>query len=213
MYRISFTIALFMGLPGGVYAEVVQDRLHVDNEQVRQLHTFENRLMDLHKKQLSEHETRTTETIGGYDNFPDFYREVSYFDRKTGKLLSRVQWEREHPDVLHNLEVYVYDDKDRVIRDYLVSYLPYARNAPVQALINLHGYKDQLHAFRQFDVSTDVIYEYCNGQFEGKKRQIRLFEDDLVSSGNEMQALTDSPLYQACFSGIPQQLGKYIDPQ
>lgn len=213
MYRKILYTLVFMTLPASLYAQEVEDRLQVDNEHVRQLHTFEKALLNLHNTQLSQHATRTTEAIGGYATHPDFYREVSYFDQKTGKLLSRVQWEREHPDVLHSLEVYVYDDQDRVIRDYLVGYLPYARNAPVQALINLHGYNDQLHAFRQFDVSTDVIYEFCSGQYEGKKRQLRLFEDDIVSTGREMQELMDSPLYQACFKGIPQKLGQYIDPQ
>jgi len=58
-----------------------------------------------------------------------------------------------------------------------------------------------------------VIYEFCKGNFKGKKRQIRLFEDDLAATDYDSRQLLQSPLYQACFTGLPQTVGKYITPQ
>jgi len=206
-------IALFPLLSPSVFAADDQSKMKEDSVQVKSWNHFSSLVMDLHKKQVKDKKIKKTEKVGGYSNDPEYYREVTYVDQKTGNVLSRVQWEATNPDVMHNIEVYVHDGKGRVIRDYAAAYLPYQRNAPVQTLVNLHAYNGGLHAFRQFDGSKDLIYEYCEGNYKGKTQLIRLFEDDLVSNDYEMRQLFKSPAYKACFKGVPKQLGKYIRPQ
>ena len=105
---------------------------------------FVDRLHRLHQQQIQGRKIRETEQFGGYARLPEFYREVSYFDADSGRLLSRIQWEREHPERIHTIEVYVYDDAGRVARDYMAWYLPHARNAPREATVNLYHYEGGL---------------------------------------------------------------------
>lgn len=195
------------------HAAEVGQKVKEDKTHVRSWNLFASQCLSLHKKQVSKHEVRVVSKTGGYRDKPDFYIEKSYLDKKTGKLLSRIQWEKENPGRLHSIEVFVRDKQGRVIRDYAAAYLPGARNAPVQALINLHAYNKGLHAFRQFDASKDVIYEFCEGSFNGKKRQMRLFEDDIANNDRDARELLASPFYKACFAGIPSRLGKFIQPR
>jgi hypothetical protein len=185
-----------------------EDKQHVQNWNV-----FVDHLLDLHKRQIKGREIKTTESVGGYANDPEFYREIIYRDKATGKVLSKLQWELENSNNLHSIQVNIYDKHGRLVRDYSAAYLPRRRNAPVQTLINLHGYNDGLHAFRQFDGSKDVIYEYCEGEYNGKDHQIRLFEDDIVATDYESRQFMKSPIYKACFGGIKKRVGKYIKPQ
>lgn len=184
------------------------DQTHVDN-----WNAFADACLALHREQIAGRDVRQEERVGGYANYPDFYREVSYYDRTNGRLLSRVQWERAEPDRLHAIEVYVRDGGGRVLRDYSAAYLPQGRNAPVQTLINLHAYNGDLHAFRQFDASGDRLYEYCEGNFEGEAVQIRLFEDDLAGVSEHADRVMASPAYQACFQDLPPDPGPYLDPR
>jgi len=184
-----------------------------DAVQVKSWNHFSELLLALHKQQISDRKIKQTEKIGGYSDNPGYYREITYVDEKSGRLLSNIQWETENPDVVHSIQVYVYDNKGRLVRDYVSAYLPYQRNAPVQTLINLHHYNNGLHSFRQFDGSKDLVYEFCEGEFKGKTQQIRLFEDDLVSNDYETRQLFKSPVYKACFKDMSQKLGKFIRPQ
>lgn len=195
------------------YAELESNHMRLDYSHIRSWNQFVDDVYALHKKQISNRQILTKEELGGYASHPEFYKEVVYIDKVSGKPVSKIQWVKNKPDVIHSLEVLVRDKQGRVIRDYSAAYLPGQRNAPVQTLINLHNYNDKLHAFRQYDVSADVIYEYCEGEFKGKKRQLRLFESDITAADYESRQLMNSALYKACFGGLPQQLGKYLKPQ
>jgi hypothetical protein len=123
-----------------------------------------------------------------------------------------VQWEKDAPDQLHTIEVYIYDEKGRVSRDYMAAYLPHYHNAPTQTLISFHHYSDQLHAFRTFDASGDRILERCEGKNkQGQLVNFLLDEDELYEDPDNVQTSAD---YKSCFAGLTQtQLGKYILPQ
>ena len=212
LYPVLFVSILLTASPVVMSADS-GNRMRVDNEHVRSWNAFADQLLSLHKSRIQGKQIIETEHSGGYRNDPDYYREVTYKDKKTGKVLSIIQWETDNPDVVHSIEIFIHDDQGRVIRDYSAAYLPGQRNAPVQTLINLHHYNGGLHAFRQFDVSQDVIYEYCAGEFNGQQQKLRLFEDDLAATDDKTRALLESPLYKACFEGISAHPGKYIKPQ
>jgi len=171
---------------------------------------FANDVFKLHEILIKDKEIETKVRIGGYSNFPKFYKETIYTDKKSGKVISIIQMEVKKPKNLHVAEVYVRDAKGRVIRDFSVTYLPYGRNAPVQTLINLHGYSGKMHGFRQFDVSGDLIYEHCLGEYKGKKYQIRLFEDLLFSGSAEVDKTMAGGAYKACFKSVAKSAKKYI---
>lgn len=204
----AIAIAFALGLSAIAHAAVTEQRLKEDKVHVRTWNTFADECLALQKQQLAQTQVREKTRIGGYAHQPQFYIEHTYYDAKTGVLLSRMQWEREHPDRMHTCEVYIYDDQGRVVRDFAAAYLPQGRNAPVQTLINLHEYNGDLHAFRQFDASGDRIYEYCEGTWHDKPVQLRIFEDDLYGTSD----VTSTPVYSACFKGLPMKAGEYLDP-
>ena len=180
---------------------------------VERWNRFADKLLELHNKIISQHKIRTTESIGGYFREPNFYKDVHYYDAESGRLLSHVQWETEHPDRVHFMEVYIYDKKGRVIRDFDVAYLTEGRNAPVQTLINFHNYSGELHAFRQFDASDNRIFEHCDGKYKGKKVKMNLSELDILELEDQPKSLLTSPEYKKCFGGLPNSAGKYLTPQ
>jgi len=207
---IGLLLAMAASTPALAAAEV--QRMQEDREHVESWNAFADRLYRLHRERLEGRRIRTTEAVGGYADQPEFYREVSYYDADSGRLLSRVQYVREHPDRVHAIEVYLYDEEGRVTRDYAAAWLPHFRNAPVQTLINLHHYEDGLHGFRQFDASGDPIYEFCEGSYGGRTVTLRLFDDDIHSPDADVEALMASPLYAACFGGLPAEAGAYRSP-
>lgn len=198
---------------GAVMSADSGESIKVDSHHVNSWNEFSDKVYELHQQQIAGKNIETTETQGGYLSDPDFYREVTYTDKSTGRVLSIIQWEKDNPDNVHSIEVFVYNDAGKVVRDYSAAYLPDARHAPVQTLINLHNYNGGLHAFRQFDVSKDVIYEYCKGEYQGKKHELRLFEEDLVAADYDSRQLLKSPVYKACFTGLQADIGKFIEPQ
>jgi len=206
-------ITMLLSMPLTVFAIGNHEVMKEDVVQVKSWNHFAKLLLAFHEKQISGKDIKQTETVGGYSDNPEHYREVKYTDSKSGNLLSIVQWEINNPDAVHSIEVFVYDKNNRVIRDYTAAFLPNQRNAPVQTLINLHYYNGNLHSFKQFDGSKDLVYEYCDGKLNGKDIQIRLFEDDLVSNDYDARQLFKSAEYKACFKGANSQLGKYIRPQ
>ena len=98
--------------------------VQVNEDQVKRLNAFADKLHRLHQQQLQGRKIHETEQFGGYARLPEFYREVSYFDADSGRLLSRIQWERNAPERIHTIEVYVYDDRGRLARDYMAWFLP-----------------------------------------------------------------------------------------
>ncbi len=193
-------------------ADASAGRMREDQTHVRRWNAFAEALLALHQRQLEGRDVREESRIGGYADQPKFYREVRYLDAHMGHLLSVVQWERENPRRLHSIEVYVRDDQGRVVRDYVAAFLPYYRNAPVQALINLHAWGAGLHAFRQFDAGGGRIDEFCEGEHAGRPVQIRLFEDDLYSNEAWVDEVMASPDYLACFASLPMEPGEYLQP-
>lgn len=195
-----------------VSAQIEQRTMTIDAEHVANWNAFADNLLKLHARQLQGRNIQKKEIIGGYFRNPDFYREEQYYDADSGLLLSRVVWEREHPDRLHEIEVFVHDKQGRVIRDYLARYLPQGRNAPVQTLINLHAWHGGVHSFRQFDASNNRIYESCRGRLADDEIFIDLEEDQLLGGDAAAMAVMDSLDYNVCFDGLPLSASAYLTP-
>jgi len=170
---------------------------------------FANNTLALHRKLISKFKVQKKTRVGGYANMPEFYIENAYYDASTHKLISQVQWEKANPNLLHTIQVNVYDDAGRVARDYAVAYLPDYHRSPTQTLISLHNYNGQLHAFRTFDASGFRIVEGCRGEYQGKKVELLFDEDEIADGVPEMK----TPLYKACFGGLQLKAGKYLIPQ
>jgi len=128
-----------------------------DNQHIRTWNRFAEQVYELHLQFTQSDDIHKQIEHGGYAQMPEFYREERFY--KGELLISKVQWEKENPDQLHTIEVYIYDDQGRVRRDYVVAYLPTYRTAPVQTLVSLHRYQDRLHAFRSFDASGFRVVE------------------------------------------------------
>ena len=175
---------------------------------------FAEALYDLHQRQLAAHQVKTEVREDGYYRNPRFYIETRYIDAASGRVLSVLQRERDKPENIHSLEVFVYDNHGRIARDYSVLYLPHSRSAPQHTLINLHAYHGDLHAFRQFDATDNRLYEFCQGKYQGKKVEIRLDEFDLIKLEGKTGTILETPQYRSCFHGLPRaSAGKYLTPQ
>lgn len=175
--------------------------------QSREWNRFVERLHNVHRSFLRQRKIRTKEEIGGYAGEPNFYREVSYFDTETDRLLSRIRWEKENPKTIHVIELFFYDEQGRVERDYSAAFLTIHRKAPFQTLVNVHRYNGGLHAFRQFDASGSRLYEHCAGTWFDQPVAIAL-EEPLVATPD---ALLESESYIACFGQMPARPGPYLD--
>ena len=209
--KITLIMSLLI-LSGPVLAELSAERLREDKTHVKVWNNFARQVLALHEKQIARYAVRKTVQTGGYHNQPDFYLEESYYDTRTGKLVSRVRWEKDNPRQLHTVEVNILDDQGRVLRDFTAAYLPDYHNAPVQTLIDIHHYNGGLHSFRQYDAGGDLIYEFCEGTLDGRPVQIRLFEDDLFGNDPEIDKLMAGADYKACFGGMSARVGEYINP-
>lgn len=190
------------------------ESLKEDKQQVKSWNQFADAMYELHQRRMKKYDVITSEKIGGYYNDPDYYREVTYRNKKTGNILSRIQWEKDNPDVIHVIEMFFHDDEGRVVRDYTAAYLPGYRNAPVQALVAFHAYNGDLHAFRSFDANGEAVFERCEGQFQGKSIDLAYEDGDIeIMRRNPKQGEAVTPVYQSCFKGLPENAGKYLDPK
>jgi len=189
--------------------------LSEDKKQVAQWNQFADSLYVLHQSIITTHSIRTEEEVGGYGGVTagDFYKEVRYFDTKTNRLLSKIQWELERPDVIHNIEIFIYNDQGQLVRDYYAGYLPHFRNAPLHTMINFYGDEDELTSFRQFNASGVRIYEQCSGKHFAEEVDISLENDEWLAPTDESLKLIASESYIACFGDTPKAVGKYIDPR
>jgi hypothetical protein len=170
---------------------------------------FANNTLALHKKLISQTKVQKKTRVGGYADMPAFYIENAYYDTRTHKLISQVQWEKANPNMLHTIQVNVYDDAGRVTRDFAAAYLPDYHRSPTQTLISLHNYNGQLHAFRTFDASGFRIVEGCRGKYQGKQVELLLDEEEIDDGVPVMK----TPLYKACFGDMQVKAGKYLIPQ
>ena len=204
------TITLVLTIPFVSSTVFATEPMKVDNQHVRVWNKFANDTLALHKRLIDGKNVQVKTKVGGYANVKDFYIEHRYFEN--GKLISQVQWEKDDPTSLHTIEVYVHDKKGRVVRDFMAAYLPFYRNAPTQTLISIHHYPEQLHAFRSFDASGDVVLERCTGKDDkGIEVNLLLDENDLIYDPDDLMTSAD---YISCFAGLKQsKLGKYIIPQ
>lgn len=212
MGRAGILIFLFV-LTQAAFAEKKEEAIKQDNLHIRTWNAFAQNALKLHKKLIEQHAHDKTTKSGGYSHLPDFYIEEQYKHKSNGKLISQIQWEKENPNVMHTIEVYVHDDKGRVIRDFQAAYLPHYHNAPNQTLISLHAYNRKLHGFRVWDASGFRIFERCEGKLQAKDVNLMLDEDEIFNSQQEETSVMDSVEYKACFKGLPEKAGKYLVPQ
>lgn len=188
----------------------------VQEDQVRTWNRFAEGVLQLHHSQLLGRKIEQTEEFGGYRGLPRFYRQVTYRDADSKRVLGRIQWEHARPDRVHSIEVYVYNTEGRLLRDYMVWYLPQARNAPRATAINLYHYEDELRGWRQFDASDERTYEKCSAWRDGKEQRtlIELSEDKLVEALAEpTKGVMAGALYRRCFASLADSAGRYLDPQ
>lgn len=170
---------------------------------------FHRAVYALHEQQIAKHKIRTEETTGNYKGLAAegySYRLTSYFDAETGRLLSRVQRDLERPQTIHSVEINIYDEKGRVVRDFLTVAMPWEPEHPASAYINLHQYNGGLHSWRQFELTGEVNYEFCEGELNGKRVRISLYWDDIDKN------VTSTPEYKACFDGMRNDCQQYIKP-
>ena len=213
MFRTVITLLSLLVASGISYAEEQADRMKEDKQHVNSWNAFAAANKKAHTKILATHDIIETSKTGGYHNNPEYYREVTYTDKKTGRMLSRVQWETENQDTVHVMELFYYDDKGRVARDYTTAFLPGFRNAPVQTLVALHSYDNGLHAFRSFDAEGLTVFERCEGKFKGEDVDVS-YEDYEIETLRLDPKKSDmaKPIYKACFGSIPITAGKYLKP-
>lgn len=176
--------------------------------QVNTWNLFFRALETLHRARIKAREVNVSERLRDLYGEKGSIREVTYADARTGLVIAVLQYETKPPKVLQSIELFIDDAGGKVVRDYYARYLPDFRNAPVQTLINLHGRKDGMHGFRQFDASGQLIYEYCAGTINGEQVELRIDEDDLPAPAH----IALSEPYLACFGDVPEEPGKYLDP-
>lgn len=203
------TILLLSVCPGWASTPQIR-RVYMDDNHVVSWNRFAANIYHLHMQRIAGKEIRQAEVIGEYGGLAAkgiFYKETGYHDAHTGLLLSRIRVDRDKPEILHIAEVFIYDGQGRLIRDFAALYLPWSQNAPMRTMINLHRYKPDLHAYRQFDASGERIYEQCKGTASGAKMDISLEQQEINARS------TASAAYRACFEGVPDTAGIYLNPQ
>lgn len=213
--KIRSHISIFLFIVGSSVYAVESDNptpLKADNTQIMQWNKFAEQVYVLHKKQIINKAVVTKKSVGGYAQYPEYYIETNYFDKKTGLLLSRIQREQKNFNNIHLIEVFIYNEDNRLIRDYMAAYLPEYRNAPIQTLINFHYSDNELRSYRQFDASGNRIYEQCQGSHFDTKFMISLEEHEIPNNAGILPASVSNELYLACFNQLSATAGKYIIP-
>lgn len=202
---------------GSLAMTVVADEVRPINANaghVERWNWFVDAVYALHKKQIAGRDIDKQHRTGGYYRQPAFYKEVEYIDKVKKRRISTIRWEKRNPDLIHWIEVLLYDDNGRVKRDYSAAFLTEGRNAPQQTLINLHAYNGELHAYRQFDATDNRIYEFCQGRYKGKPVKLSYDEMDIIDYGGVNGGPFDQPGYRSCFAGLPvKSAGKFLTPQ
>lgn len=214
VFILSVTLLVGCATSDNIVNESREDRLKMgeDKQHIFMWNLFVDNALVLHKKLIKAEYHKVSKTLGGYANDKNFYIQEEYRSVKTNKIISVLQWEKANPSVLHSIEVFVRDKHGRVIRDYIAAYLPYYHNAPVQTLISLHHYNDNLHSFRSFDATGDKLLERCSGDYQGTPYEFSLDEDDMYMAflnGNPIE----EKMYDRCFGMLQDNAGKYLRPQ
>lgn len=208
--RLIPVFALLLSTAFSALAAPTQEKkLTGFEEEARLWNQFAKKAHALHKQQLTGRAIRKTEVVERYYGLAAreySYIETSYYDAKSGLLLSRVRVDRDRPENLHLVEVFIHDQQGRVIRDFSAIYLPWSQHAPMRTMINFHGYNRDVHAYRQFDASGVRVYEQCKGEHSGAPVEISLEDYEIVPT------VTASDVYQECFAGVPRKVGSYLSP-
>jgi Flp pilus assembly protein TadD len=186
-----------------------QDKAKENNTQVEQLNRFSDELLATLAHWQDTRQLTTSERIGSYKDLPDYFREIEYTDKRSGKMLARIRWQRDQPELAQMIEIFLHDDQGRMQADYFVSYLIGHRNAPMFALINLYHGDDDLKAFRQFDIFGEKLFERCEGTYFDKVVDISI---DEYAAGASTENVPEE-LLSACFGHLPSAPGKYVHPQ
>ena len=90
-------VMLFVLITPFALAQSKSQSMKEDVQHVQRWNKFFNSLLDLHLQNMQHRKIETTEHLGGYAGQPNFYREVSYYDKASHHLLSRIEWETKHP--------------------------------------------------------------------------------------------------------------------
>jgi hypothetical protein len=210
MKNVLAVTAIFfaMLLAVSVQADDSSRAIKEDPQHVRDWNLFAKKLYQLHLKRIKDRDIEIKSSVGGYKNQPEFYIQDDFIDKATGKMLSRILWEkdagRKDLDTIHVIQVYFYDKQGRVIRDYSAAYLPGGRHAPVQTLASLHNYSGDLHAFRNFDASGETIYESCEGTYKGEQIFISLEDYEIFETSRDTTGMSKHPAYAKCFGKLPE---------
>ena len=169
---------------------------------------FQQAIYALQQKLTGEHKVRVEEEVGRYGGVSrDYtYRDRRYYAAASGRYISHVRVDGDDPDIVHIVEVNIYDDAGRLIRDFGSISVPWAPARPINTMINFHHYHGQLHSFRQYDVFGDVKYQFCEGKLNGRAVHIALDEEDLLDLEPATKT-TDE--YKACFDGMPTDWADY----
>ena len=212
-YFAAFLAPVLLGWPvtAPVSAQETQQGIKSVKEntsQVSHLNAFVDDLMRIHRHRLNTRNIKHIETVGGYKDMPEHFRDAEYRDANTDRLLSRIRWENKPSGLPEMIEIFFYDKQGRVSVDYMAIYMPGHRNAPFQALINVHGHDDALTAFRQFDAFGDRLFERCKGDFFGDTVDLFLDEMDIPPDPKDVS----NELYVACFGLLPVTADKFLDP-
>ena len=210
MNRLMTIVILFAISGAAVAAGEPGTGLKPDDVMQTTWNRFAEQTVALQQRQLAGKNVKKTEEVdryGGELGKAYSYREVTYTDAGTGKLLSRVRTNAKRADEVQSAEVYVYDEQGRVKRDYAFIYLPWARGAPIRTFANLHHYSDDLHAWRQFDASGRRTYEHCEGRIGAEAVKLSISEDRI---GSELEG---SEQYRVCFGGLARTAGALLTPQ
>lgn len=176
---------------------------------------FANALVKLSDYLIKQQPVISRQSYGGYGGITSdlkFYKQTRNIDKNTEQLISNVRWETKHPENLHSVDVYVYDDQGRLIRDYSASYLPVNRRAPFQTLINLHYYHDDLHSTRQYDALDNILSEDCIGTYNNKRVRFGFDYEDIPDTLDDIEDKELRQAYRACFKDVPTTAAPYTDP-
>ena len=169
---------------------------------------FHKDLYALHEQQTNGRKIRTEEEKAAYEGAAAAgyrYVETSYYDADKGTLLSRIRRDAVRPEYVHIAEVYLYEN-DKLVRDFGSITLPWSPLRPVRTYINVHRYNGALHSVRQYDLTGEVSYESCKGDWNGKPVRLSLDNIDIDKATQAM------PEYKACFDGMIADWAQYKQP-
>jgi len=169
---------------------------------------FHRAVYALYEQLSAQHEIRTEEETGRYEGAAAAryrYVDTRYYDVANGHLLARVRRDAADPDLVHIVEVNVYE-QGHLDRDFGSISMPWAPLHPVRTFINLHNYTGGLHSFRQYDFFGQVDNEFCEGHLAGKPVRIALDSSDINAESSA------TPLYKACFDGLRKDWTSYLVP-